>query len=400
MVISTKQIRDLFGNLAIALYLNSQFVRSTLEAFVPRLEGYGLRLIFVISFLLFMVSARKIRFHYRIFIIPIVIIVFYIITQIAFFGESAISLIELINYSLMPFLLTQLEVDFKQVIKYTLLITAPGVFVVDKLFAHYGMDQIITMLIAYSALFSIICAIAYLMYYRKQDEKNLLYIVLCVVQMFYLYQVVKFGSRGVVLSIFSFLLIIHFFKPSARSGQMKGHKFRFAISIVIILFGVTIFSTDLIDFAYKLSLRYNISARFIEKTYLLLQQENVSSGRREIYQIALEGFAKRPLFGNGIDMFFANTGINYPHNLFLQIAYDGGVTLLAAVSIPIIVASIMIMKTKQYNLFAPWVILFSASVPGALFSGDIWKKYVFWYFAAFCVYQASFNKGSKIVENE
>ena len=244
------------------------------------------------------------------------------------------------------------------------------------------------MLMSYTVLFSVICAIMYLLYYMKQDKhRRILYLVLCAIQVYYLLQVLAHGSRGPILSIFIFLVLNYFFAPKSNIDFKRNNSFsKFLIVMTLLLIVMILFQNNLVQIVYNFTTKYNINIRIINKMYFLIRNADVSNGRINIYLYALTGFINSPVFGNGIDMFFENTGIIYPHNLFLQLAYDGGMFLLCIVMIPVINASVKILKTNDKDLLIPWLVLFSSSVPGLMVSSDVWTKYIFWFFVAFCIF--------------
>ena len=386
MVISYTYSRREIRNLAIAIFLNSQFIRSILETFFPQIAPHGLRYVFIISIILMVASVPKFHLDAKTYLIPLVVILYYTMTQLLFPEKPAVSLFELVNYCLLPFFYAQVDVDFERVVKYSLILTAPAILVSNSIFSQAATSHVISMLLSYSVLFSVICSIMYLAYYRKQNGRHwLLYTCLSLIQMYFLFQLILFGSRGPVLSVFIFAVLLYYFRPDIKSDRVKSHPYRFFIEVTIIAVLFYLYSDELLVMIYNYSLRHDIFVRSIYKTYLLFQSNNVSHGRNDIFLLALKGWCNNPIFGNGLDMFEANTGIVYPHNLFFQLAYDGGIVLLLLIIVPIVVNSISLFRNNKFSNLAPWMVLFSSSVIGSLFSGDIWKRHTFWFFLAYCL---------------
>lgn len=394
MVISKKNIEEFFAVLAVSVYLNGQFLRTIIEAFFPVLQGQGLRIVFIFSIVLLVLSLRKIVVYKVLYLLPLSIILYYALTQLFFSGRLSISFIELLNYVIFPFFFIQLDVQFEKVVKYTLIITSPAIILTNKIFILYGSQtQAISMLLSYSVLFSVLCAFSYLLYYRKRDgRKSIFYFALCAIQVFYFIQIVAHGARGAVLSLVVFFIMYFLFNAK---GERKTSILFYVILIVllIIVIVIIVFQNELIEILYSFMRNHNISIRAIEKIFVLSRQSNITNGRIELFITALKGIAERPLFGNGISMFLENTGYQYPHNIFLQLTYDGGIILLGLVTIPIVIASTKMIKSSNKDIYVPWLVLFSSSVPGALFSGDIWMKYTLWYFCAFCLFK-QYNIGN------
>ena len=385
MVLNKKNFNEFTSNLAIALFLNTQFVRTILQVCIPGFTRHGLRAVFIISVILLVLSIRKIQFRASLFLIPATILVYYIVTELLFPGKTAITLFELVIYSIMPFLFIHLNFDYIKVIKYSLVLTAPAILVLNKVFAH-GFNQPITMLMSYSALFSVICALAYLGYYRKTDGKaQRLYIPLAMIQMVYLYELVVYGSRGPLISIIIFLAICYVVRPNTLGRRLHWKK---VLMLTLIIVGVLVISqnfTSILNGVYELLSARGIYIRALTKSIVYLEQSDITRGRSEIFSTALKGIWHSPVIGNGLDMFYANTGFVYPHNLFLQLAYDGGFILISIVTVPAVYGSYLVFKMKNYDIFLLWLVLFSVAVVGSLFSGDVWMRYVLWFFVAFCI---------------
>jgi hypothetical protein len=113
-----------------------------------------------------------------------------------------------------------------------------------------------------------------------------------------------------------------------------------------------------------------------------LQDEDgdLSNGRNYLNTLTWDGILASPLLGNGLDQFDNNyPGESYPHNFLLQILYDGGIWLFLILS-PIFIRSIKFLRSRTYNEYAMYMTLFFASVPGALFSQDLWAIPILWMF--------------------
>ena len=385
MTLKATNIRKALGNLSVAFYLNCQFVRSILAAIVPGFTAHGIRFVIVISAVLFLLSIRKIAIGLYQILIPFVIVLYYLVTNYLFPGGSATSFFEVFSYAIMPFFLTMLDVDMSKVVKLTLIITAPAMLVSNKIFVHLGSGNVIKMLLSYSILFSASCGLTYLLYYRGYDRKagKFIYTVLCLPQIYYLYEMVSFGSRGPILSLIVLVILIMYFKPDKKSDIINRHfsfsALLFSIAAVLII----MFSEELLSIVSQYLGDHNIRIRSLNKMIRLSDEADVLHGRSDYYVLALQGFIDSPAFGKGFDMFATNTGLPYPHNFLLQLAYDGGIIMLIIVLVPVFQASVRILAKKRFSLFVPWALLFSASVVGSLFSGDLWMRYVLWFFFAY-----------------
>ena len=387
MTLSISDCRKEVGNLAVAVFLNLQFVRTILAAIIPGFTAHGIRFAVIVSALLFLVSIRRITIGVYEILIPSVILLYYFVTGLLFPGKSRVTFFEVFSYSIMPFLLILLNADMSKVVKWTLIITSPAILVSNQLFAHTVGGRALGMVLSYSVLFSCSCGLLYLLYYRKHDRKpiSIIFTLLCVPQFYYMYEMIFYGSRGPALALLVLVVLIGYFKPKNDYDYIDRKISAFVVIIAIAVTLIAVFFEDILIWFSALLQRHNIFFRSLTKTLSLYRKFDISHGRTEYYVTALRGFFREPVLGHGLDMFLENTGLIYPHNFILQLAYDGGLVMLLTILLPAVIYSIKILAEKKYSSFVIWSLLFSASAVGALFSGDLWEKYHLWYFFAYCI---------------
>ena len=391
-----KYFRDNIANFSVALFLNSQFIIRILQVFIPVLNKIGVKVVFLFSAFLMVISIRRIVLNRLHLFIPSIIVCFYFLTAYRFPNQSTVKLIEIVNYTVIPFFLVLTEFNFEKIIKYTLILTSPAILVIDRVFVHYSdaTNEVITMVLCHAVLFSINSAIAYVLYYAHFDGKQkVFFYVLCAVNLYYLFELLRFGGRSAVLSVLIFGFIALLFRPDYSKDIITRKNLKRIIIIgamFALMFIMIVFGKYILLYTYVFLRNHNINARFIIKTYNLYQSADVSNGRMAIYKMAIRGFLEHPIIGNGLDLFLVNTGVSFPHNLFLQFMYDGGLVLLLCVAVPLLISSVTILRTKKYSLFMPWALLFSTTIPVMMVSGDVWIKYVFWFFVAFCLTKGRF----------
>lgn len=385
MKINLQHTRAVLSNLSAALFLNMHFLKMIVQVYVPSIEKYGLPVLFMVSLLLAAVSIRRIRVRVSHFVIPAVVILYFLVTGFLFPRKSATDINDVLRYVLFPFIFIWLEPDFEKIVKYSLIITSPAIICLHRVFVQFNEVKI-GMDVSFAALPSVIFAVTYLVYYMRINHKHrLFYLILCAIHAVFFYEMVFFGSRGPTLSVLVFLFILVFFRRSGKEDKVVSHGMKLFAVLSVLFMIVILFGDYIVNNLDETLARLGINIRFITKSIKLIQESNVTHGRLEYYRLALAGFLDKPLLGNGFDMFLANTGLVYPHNLILQFAYDGGLMMLAGIVFPVVLLSIVILSSKKYSTFICWASLFCASVPGAMVSGDIWKKYTFWMFAAYCL---------------
>ncbi len=385
-----------FNALTVAIYLSCQGFNIVLVNLIPSISGRGLSFIFTICFAMMIIGLRRIKINPIMYLCPVAILAFYGITVILFPGESSAGIIQILTYVILPFFLVQLEFDVEDIVKWTLIIFIPVLIFSQNIFAHtyYGG---ITMGTSYAFLPTIICAIAYVTFYAKKEKNNvarIFYLLLCLMNVYFLYELLFYGSRGPVLCIAGFIASIYFFREEKKTGRIKTRRMAIFVIIVVMLIILLAFGNNIFTWINSVLNSVGLNIQFFSKNSRLSQEEGILNGRGYIYTLAMHEIMYSPIFGHGIDMFAANTGIIYPHNFILQILYDGGLILFFVIIIPLIMYSIKIFRTREYKIFFEWMMFFCISVPGALFSGDAWGKYTLWFFIAYCVYRACINKNN------
>ena len=84
-----------------------------------------------------------------------------------------------------------------------------------------------------------------------------------------------------------------------------------------------------------------------------------------------------------------NLGFVYPHNFLLQLLYDGGILLTIPVIYLVVGGILNWYKFCSEDEFTVISALLLMSVPGALFSGNLWENNRLWLsFAALIVFSA------------
>ncbi|MGH4010507.1 MAG: O-antigen ligase family protein [Pseudonocardiaceae bacterium] len=129
-----------------------------------------------------------------------------------------------------------------------------------------------------------------------------------------------------------------------------------------------------------------VRQRFVDQVF----QRNELSGRPELISQALAIFVDDPLIGAGLDSYFVRfglgVGLEYPHNLVLDLAATGGVVALAIFGM-FVVALVGDCPPVRRMTADQLAMLLSACYLGAasLFSGEFYDSRFFWVFAVLAV---------------
>ena len=153
----------------------------------------------------------------------------------------------------------------------------------------------------------------------------------------------------------------------------------FVSGLIVLYFSLfSLLST--ISFVSKLN---GINLHFVDKIIELSSEGDITNGRDMINNITISGIIDNPIFGHGLDRFDANTGMLYPHNIVLQLLYDGGIVLFSCLVIPLVKSISNLFKTCTIGEYAVFTVLFFSSIPGAFFSGNLWNLARVWLFLGF-----------------
>ena len=182
------------------------------------------------------------------------------------------------------------------------------------------------------------------------------------------------ASRGVFLAIgISFILCI--------LCKLKKQKQRLIFLLIILILSIVIFifAENILESLQQLTNKFNISLSIIDKNINLLEQGELGDGRNEIYQEALNGIVENPILGNGIGQFDFNYG-TYPHNLVLQLLYEGGIIFLIIVFVPIISILLLLIFDTKLELKNIYLIIFliGSSIVKLMLSYEFWSDVYFW----------------------
>lgn len=255
-----------------------------------------------------------------------------------------------------------------------------AIFYLDRVFAMTkDWSNTVSMDVSYGFLIPIIANIVYLFYYFK-DEKflyRLFVVIISIINGVYFVQLFLHGSRGPLLCIIMLIVFLLVVKTSGVGLNIKkGRIPAVAIAVLIVVVGYATFFSSLESFLGK----HEIQSYAVSKIIALDADGNLSNGRTRLNVLSLNGFWDSPILGNGFDRFDANTGNLYPHNFILQILYDGGLVFFFVIFIPVIVGMIKKFKSCSKDELLIIIALMFSSVPGAMFSGDLYQNGVIWLF--------------------
>lgn len=385
----------------LAGYMCVPSINAVISSFTTTFIGVSVMTLLYIFFavalllhLLLFVLNKGQKIGIKIVSIFLVILAFFLKTR-ASSVVSSVGISEFVIYVFLPIIFAQfLVIDCSCFLKCASTFPSFGVLFLSKIFIVDPVFNYIEMGICYAFLTPIICNIAFLFCYFKREKTKgkMLMLIVSACNLIFLTQLIYYGSRGPLLAIAICIAFFFMFscKGAKRGIHISGVKTFF---IIILAFVLVLNFWKVLEIFNKYMIQNDINIKFVEKMLRLHKQGDVLNGRDLDYDAAISGIRAHPIFGNGLSTFEYYTGYAYPHNLVLQLLYDGGIVLFAFILIPIVFAAVKWCKNCTSSSFALVSCLLLASVPGAMFSGDVWTKPILWYvFSLLCVYSSNRNQ--------
>lgn len=218
--------------------------------------------------------------------------------------------------------------------------------------------------------------------YFKDDRKNytnLLHLVLITANVL---SIVVFGSRGAIVSI-AFFTIIMFISSENYNINKKAQRITLIIFFVLIS---VVFSRQILQFAVRILNQIGMSSRTLD--LLAANGFLTDNGRMDIWTVLIEKIKDSPFIIRGINAdqllqtgFYHNS--NYAHNLFLELIYSFGIIIGGALSVWFINRFIKTLKTNVQNDQEMIRLLsMSSFFPICIWSGSLWTDMYCWVWLA------------------
>lgn len=316
------------------------------------------------------------------------LLIMYLIT-IFFLGKPRVTLPMFMALSVFAFFIPSIGVvNAKLLIKGMMFFPFFAIFRLDSVFQMVTEWQnYMNMDASYAFLVPVVANIVYLFCYYKEESRKekIVTLLLSLCNMIFCGRILAHGSRGVVLSIFLVLAFLFVTKINQISRGIVINKGKLKAvliaSVVVAAFYVVFF-----DFIYRwLENVFGITFYAFEKTARMGAEGTFDNGRNNIVIVTLNRILEQPIFGYGTDRFEEVTGLNYPHNFILQMLFDGGLVLFFILFVPFCISIARLLKRCTKDEFAVFCVFFFASVPGALFSQDLWNMPVIWMTMGYCM---------------
>lgn len=310
------------------------------------------------------------------------------------FGLSHYNLMYFCFYFIIPFFVASHDVKCEKILFYCMIISLLSIPVFEKLFTaeFYGLEQM-SMGNAYALCVPVVAGILHFTYYFNKK-----YIFLYLFELYILIRLLTFGNRGVLLEILLPIILVRF-SLYDRSNQKRKLTLNYIIkcSVISLICLLVVLNLNIIikimyDFFNNV---LNINIASLKKTTILLENDDLSNGRLKIYSYAIDLIKNKPLLGYGIRSFGVITRESWPHNIFIQLIFEGGL-VLGLFPIILFVKNIIsiIRQNDDKNAFIIHLFLLLMVIPRFLFSNDIWLIPYVWLFFGYSLRNNKFkNRG-------
>ncbi|MFB9861017.1 O-antigen ligase family protein [Salinicoccus siamensis] len=362
----------------LALVLTIPYLNLIFSSFAS-IQSPGL-LFGVLTILIYAISlirSRKYEVPIMLVLCSMVIFIFFLVSYISasYDGVVKATVLSFLYYGFFSILVSLKSLSIKHTLIYIIILSIIGIIDLNTLInSARTTSGTISMSYSYAFLPSICATIIFLIYYLK--ESNLIILIGCAFNIYLLWLVVTDGSRGALLAI-AFLIVL-LITNRYKKGHHKVNKWIIYILLIGILYLIVDFN-NFIRSLYHFTHNYGFSLNIIDKTYSKSLEGDALNNREYIYGLAVEGIKQSPIIGHGIGSFEIKYG-GYPHNLLLQLLYEGGIILTTVVLGPILYGFIWLYKkkTNNFNISMLIILLSSIGIPRLLFSANVWSRESFW----------------------
>jgi len=330
----------------------------------------------VIVLLMLLIKGKRIVLDARFILILLYVVVFYIIGRLL--GFTDIEPVYFVCWFVAPFSLFYLlkkvsSFSLKNLLFFISIIPSIGILVYREIFA-LSEQSTISMGTSYNFLTPVLACIACALFYfvKLSLVKKLLYVPIVIINAVYFFELAKHGSRGPILCVLFFLIIFLLVSFDDKKRKIIFHPIRALTALIVLVFAIVNLRPILV------SLSSVFDSSILEKMIILYDNNNILNNRSNEFIAASSTIFDSIFIGHGISSFRYFTGYVYPHNIFLQLLFDGGIVLFLIFIVPLIlsVAKLFLKSSKDDYSFALY--FFSVAFVHALVSGNIWANEKLW----------------------
>lgn len=406
---SNNMIKSLKRNsFLVSLLLSYNIITATFSSLFNISNSTGVLVAGLITFLFIVFSISNKDFSFDIDSVLFLIFIFseFCISFLflSFYSKTLETFYNFLFFGALAYIIGSKKIDTQLVLRYSIYLSLLYLLTFKDLFSNHmqgSVYQRIDMGLSYALLPLVIASFIHFFYYRKNKENLVLWMGYLI--NFGNFIIILFlGTRGVVLSLLFFLwfLLLNKYIPIKNNKYIVKHNKKwFILSIIIILLSLLFFK-QIFNVIFRFLTLIGIKVGFIEKTHFLIVTGDVSNSRNVIYDKAIQGIMKSPLWGHGIGAFENHTKIEYPHNIVLQLFYEGGLILALPFLIIITIGLIKALKGKIKNKedYFYLVLLFSSVLIRLMVSASFWNVQILWLLLAFIIKKILLNRSTSEIK--
>ncbi|WP_353164645.1 O-antigen ligase family protein [Empedobacter brevis] len=317
----------------------------------------------------------KIFINKKLFIIPFVFLLYFFTYAFNYNLEKInIYFNSFLVFGIIGLLYSSCEFSFQTFLKTVLIISIisiPGLLRVSTLTFESNMEASgYYMGISYGSLRLLIALLLAIFIFKNKFVK----ILILVIALLYVNFFLQYSNRGAILSFLIFFILYVLLKK----GMLNVRTSLFLCFLVII---GSFFFIDMILGMKNVLDSMNLNVKAIDKMVMFNEQDrDFSNGRSKLIDLALNDISSNLITGNGIGVFDSKYGI-YPHNILVQVFYEGGIFYLLLILLVFINFFRVIFSkdyTAEYKIFI--IYLFFAGIFELFFSNVYWRSVFFWFF--------------------
>ncbi len=346
---------------------SSSLVGNFLGIDFQKVSSFGWLTTFVLLFFNMILIAKKISKEVVLSLVFLNLIFLINFLCIDYYDENFNLTAKRFVFYVCPIVLVYLSInDFRKLLKFLIniskIILPASLFI--SIISRFNLTVIYSMGFSYSLLLPVNALI--LDYYKTNNLKSLVF------SLFGIIAILMAGSRGPLLCIFFFVLILFLRKLYNTKNIIKG-------IIAVLLFSILLLLKSFVlqTFIYVTG-NFGWHSRTLE---LFANDIYHDSGRFYIYQTIIEEIERHPFTLHGIAGEYQFTGGLYAHNFVLELLCSFGV-LLGGIAVLYIVfqffKTLFYFITKDSAFYSVSCLMLSISFPSLLVSGTVWGNPYFW----------------------
>lgn len=241
-------------------------------------------------------------------------------------------------------------------------------------FTSLYMEEVNYMRFGYAILPSVIFLFIFLFRHTKYKKINIILFILSLIEL------LIFGARGAMLTFLLFAIVYLFF----ISDISKKSKSFISLFIVMVFVSLKFIFEYLIEkltdfglYSYSLTKYLNI---FNGETLA-----STSSGRDDIYQLALKRIEDSFWIGSPLDTCYLDTGSLYYHNIILDVLVNFGSIGFLFFLFFLFYNIIKVIRSDDKKRKIIFFILIIVSMGRLFVSSSFWQRPEFWIFVGYCI---------------